>query len=179
MKKTIYLFLFGLIGLPVAQAQTNAIKLNILAPIVKTANIQYEKAIGEDKSFQLGLFYTAWSPETTKFTGFGITPEFRFYLSDTPAPAGFYAAPFVRYQNFTVEETDPDFASKGTLSTIGGGLVIGKQWIFKEKVVLDIYVGPSYASGKVKAESGDSSSLDVGSFDGFGARFGVSFGFAF
>lgn len=175
MKKLpIIIFLFGCF---VASAQSNVVKFNILAPIAKTANLQYERAFG-DKSFQLGVFYTAFSPETSKFNGFGITPEFRFYLSDTDAPQGFYAAPFLRYQSFTIEETDPDFAAKGTFSAFGGGLILGKQWIFKEKVALDLFIGPSYNSGKVKAESGDSGSLDVGTFDGFGVRFGVCFGLA-
>lgn len=178
MKKIAGIFILSLVGLSFVNAQSNVIKFNIFAPIVKTANFQYERAFG-NKSFQLGLFYTAFSPETTEFSGFGITPEFRFYLSETPAPAGFYAAPFLRYQSFTIEETDPDFAAKGTFSAFGGGLIIGKQWIFKERVALDLFIGPTFNSGKVEAESGDSGDLDAGTFDGFGVRFGVCFGLAF
>jgi hypothetical protein len=178
MKKLFTAFLICFVSVSIATAQTNVIKFNIFAPIVKTANFQYEKAFG-DKSFQLGAFYTGFSPGTTKFSGFGITPEFRFYLSETPAPAGFYAAPFLRYQSFTIEETDPDIAAKGTFSAFGGGVIIGKQWIFKEKVALDLFIGPSYNGGKVKAEAGDSGNLDPETFDGFGVRFGVCFGLAF
>lgn len=180
MKKIILTMLcIGTLATASVQAQSNALKLNIFAPIVNTANLQYERAIGENKSLQLGFFYTAWNPEGSKFRGIGVTPEFRFYLSDTPAPAGFYAAPFLRYQNFTIEETDPDFSAKGTLSTFGGGLIIGKQWIFKERVVLDIFIGPSYNSGKIKVESGDANLLDPRALDGFGVRTGVCFGLAF
>lgn len=178
MKKNTSIAILILCSLATARAQTNTIKLNILAPIVKTANVQYEKAFG-NKSFQLGAFYTGFKQSTTKFSGFGITPEFRFYLSDTPAPQGFYAAPFLRYQNFTIEGTDPNASAKGTLSTFGGGLIIGKQWIFKEKVVLDIFLGPAYNSGKVKATSGNADNLNPQSFDGFGVRTGVCFGLAF
>ena len=35
--------------------QGNVIKLNIFSPIVKTFNIQYEKKLKSDASFQLGL----------------------------------------------------------------------------------------------------------------------------
>jgi hypothetical protein len=179
MKKLFTVLLICFVSASIATAQTNVIKFNILAPVVKTANLQYEKAFG-NKSFQLGAFYTGWTPSTMKLSGFGITPELRFYLGDTPAPAGFYAAPFLRYQSFTVEETDPDFAAKGTFSAFGGGVIIGKQWIFKEKVALDMFIGPAYASGKVEAESGDSGNLEVGGgLDGFGVRFGICFGLAF
>jgi hypothetical protein len=181
MKKTLTALMLSFIGFTITSAQTNVIKFNIFAPIVKTANFQYEKAFG-NKSFQLGAFYTGYSPSTTKFSGYGITPEFRFYLSDTPAPDGFYAAPFVRYQSYTIEETDPDIAGKATFSAIGGGFIIGKQWIFKEKVALDMFIGPSYANVgdlKIKTGNGDPESYDIDVFDGFGVRFGICFGLAF
>jgi hypothetical protein len=70
---------------------------------------------------------------------------------------------------------------KATLSTFGGGLVIGKQWVMGDVVTLDIFLGPSYSTGKVKAEAGsDSDSFDVaGSFNGFGIRSGITLGIAF
>src|ERR1051325_11478063 len=85
-----------------ASGQGSVIKLNIFSPIVKTFNVQYEKTVKADQSFQLGFFYTGYSTGGTDFSGFGITPEYRFYLSDTDAPKGVYLAPFVRYQSFTL-----------------------------------------------------------------------------
>ena len=129
------------------QAQS-VLKINILSPVVKTLNVSYEHAINETSSFQLGFFYTGWSVDATKFNGIGITPEYRFYLSESAAPQGVYVAPFLRYQNFKLEEKE--FSdSKADFSTFGGGLVLGKQWVFKDKITLDIFIGPSYASGKV------------------------------
>src|SRR5687767_14306372 len=84
-----------------AQAQTQVAKINILSPIFSTASLFYEQAVSVDKSAQLGFFYTGASLGDVKFRGFGVTPEFRFYLSDSKeAPRGAYLAPFVRYQNF-------------------------------------------------------------------------------
>lgn len=181
MKKILSILILGFVC-SYATAQSNVIKFNIFAPIAKTANFQYERAFG-NKSFQLGAFYSAYSPSTTKFTGYGITPEVRFYLSETDAPEGFYAAPYVRYQSFTIEETnpDPDLSGKATFNGIGGGLIIGKQWIFKEKVALDLFIGPSYTNvGDLKIETGNGNpeSYDIDIFDGFGVRFGVCFGLA-
>ena len=161
---------------PKALAQkSNVLKNNILSPIASTLNLQYERKISGNSSFQLGFYYAGFSIENTKFSGIGITPEYRFYLSDTEAPQGVYLAPFVRYQDFTVANgTD-----KGTITTMGGGLIFGKQWLFKEKIALDIFLGPKYSSRSVSVTSG-TDSFDTGSgLSGFGLRAGVCFGFAF
>ncbi|MBN8575651.1 MAG: DUF3575 domain-containing protein [Cytophagales bacterium] len=175
MKKNLVLVLLVLTGIA-AKAQENVIKFNIFSPIVKTFNASYERKVSATSSFQLGGFFTSYSPGETSFSGFGITPEYRFYLSSTEAPEGVYVAPFVRYQSFKLTEDTSN--SKGTLSTFGGGLVIGKQWIFKEKISLDIFIGPQYSSGKVKVTDG-ADTFDTGAFDGFGVRTGLTLGFAF
>jgi len=149
------------------------LKINILSPIVKTINVQYEQAASATSSFQLGFFYTGVSNSGTTFKGFGVTPEYRFYLSDTEAPQGVYVAPFVRYMSFKLE--DEDSSSKAHFNAFGGGLILGKQWIFKEKVALDLFIGPSYSSGNVKVTSG-TDDFDTGAFDGFGLRTGICFG---
>lgn len=159
-----------------AKAQENVFKINIFSPIVKTFNVSFERKLSATSSFQLGAFYTGYSAGETKFSGFGLTPEYRFYLSESEAPAGVYVAPFVRYQNFKLTEDVSD--SEGTLSMFGGGLVIGKQWIFKEKISLDIFLGPQYTTGDVKVTSG-SDTFDTDVFDGFGIRTGLTLGFAF
>ena len=158
-------------------AQQNVIKINILAPIVKTFNVQYERALNDNSSLQLGFFYTGFSSGDTKFSGFGITPEYRFYLSETAAPKGVYIAPFFRYQSFIIKDVETN--SEGDFSALGGGVIIGKQWIFKEKISLDMFLGPAYYSGTVDVESGDEDDFETGAFDGFGLRAGICFGFRF
>ncbi|MEQ8424466.1 MAG: DUF3575 domain-containing protein [Cyclobacteriaceae bacterium] len=169
-------FAFLLFGVGRVNAQ-NTLKINILSPIVKTINLQYEKVISTSSSVQLGFFYTGYSTGGTSFSGFGLTPEYRFYLSDTEAPAGVYVAPFIRYQSFNLKEDDIS-NSEADFTSFGGGLILGKQWVFKEKVVLDIFLGPAYSSGNVKVKSG-TDNFDTGAFDGFGLRTGVCFGLVF
>lgn len=178
MKKNLLVALVVLMGgaITSAHAQENVLKINIFSPIVKTFNVSYERKLSATGSFQLGAFFTSYNPDDTKFSGFGITPEYRFYLSESEAPAGVYVAPFVRYQNFKL--TEDISSSKGTYSSFGGGLVIGKQWIFKEKISLDAFVGPQYSSGNVKVTDG-TDTFDTSVFDGFGLRAGLTFGFAF
>ncbi len=178
MKKALLLIVVGFVWCSFsAQAQSNVFKINIISPVFKTASVFYERAINEESSFQLGFFYTGYSGDNTKFNGFGITPEYRFYLSESAAPAGVYVAPFVRYQNFDLE--DEVTLDEATFSSFGGGLLIGRQWIFKERVALDIFIGPSYVSGDVKVTEGSEGSFDVDAFDGFGLRTGVTLGLAF
>ena len=158
------------------KAQQNVVKMNFLSLIVKTFNVSYERVIDENNSFQLGVFYTGAKIGDTKLTGFGITPEYRFYLSETEAPNGVYVAPYLRYNN--LELKDELSTSEATLSSIGGGLIIGKHWIFKEKVSFDLFIGPSYVSASIKVKSG-TTTYDTGAFDGFGLRFGITLGLGF
>ena len=159
-----------------AQSKSSVIKINILSPVVRTLSAFYEKPLSATGSFQLGLQYTGARIADIGYTGFAITPEYRAYLSkNSDAPDGFYVAPFLRYQNFTVKDRTISNSS-ATLSTFGGGVLIGRQWLFgrSENVALDLFLGPSYNAGSVKGDN-----IDVASaFNGFGLRFGLALGLA-
>ncbi|WP_165370599.1 DUF3575 domain-containing protein [Hymenobacter persicinus] len=175
-----------------AVAQNNVVKVNILSPIVKTGSFFYEHKLNASSSLQIGGLFTSAKIEDTKISGFALTPEYRFYLSErTPAPEGFYVGPFVRYQNLTLKSTYTDsYNSTGTpttqtdeasLNTFGGGVVVGRQWIFKDTFSLDIFLGPSYNGGsiEVKSTSNGNGTFDAGPLTGFGVRTGITFGLAF
>ncbi|SRR5260221_3640676 len=158
-----------------AQDKSNNLKINIFSPVVKTLNLQYERVLNKDQSFQFGFFYTGYSSSGTSLSGVGFTPEYRFYLSGDAAPDGVYIAPFLRYQSFTLSDDQND---KGTLSTFGGGVILGRQWVFKGRITLDLFIGPSYNSGSVSVTSG-TNNFSVGSVNSFGVRGGICFGVAF
>ncbi|GAB3875774.1 hypothetical protein GCM10028824_32040 [Hymenobacter segetis] len=178
-----------------ASAQTNNIKVNILSPIVKTGSFFFEHKLNPNSSIQLGALFTNWSINDTKITGFAITPEYRFYLSESKeAMQGFYVAPFLRYQNLTLKDTHDSYVYTGSgsgtyqsqtdeasLDTFGGGVLIGHQWIFKQRFSLDTFLGPSYNGGSVtyKSNGSNTGTLDAGTFKGFGIRTGITFGIAF
>lgn len=173
-----------------AQAQSNIVKVNILSPVVSTGSFFYERTIADDKSLQLGLFYTGFSIGETKFSGFGVTPEFRKYLSSSKqAPEGFYLAPFLRYQSFNLKTEYSDWSSESegetttaeaSYNTIGGGLLVGKQWVFADRIVLDTFFGPNYNHGNIKAKDGSTEEqFETGAFGGFGIRTGIALGLKF
>lgn len=181
MKKIVFsiLLLSGVVaGYSQESGRTNAIKLNPLSLAFLTGNVAYEHAVSSQSSVQLGVFYSGVSISGLKYSGLGITPEFRYYFAGhKEAINGVYVGPFVRYQNFNLE--DKDAGDKTTFTTIGGGAVIGWEKSWDSGFVLDLFAGPSYNKAKFKNNS-DTNEFDVSSgFSGFGIRTGLTIGFAF
>ena len=157
-----------------AQEVTSTFKINPLSALFKTGSLFFEHKVAAKSSLQLGAAYTALKFDETKFTGFSITPEYRYFPKGN-ALSGIYLGPYLRYQNLTLTAGD----SKGSYSSIGGGAVIGRQWVYKSGFVFDLFFGPSYNSGKVKADPGSSEPEVKAGIDGFGLRTGIALGFGF
>lgn len=182
MKKVLLSGAFAMLAL-ISKAQDvpkNAVKVNPLSLIFATGNFSYERAVSDNQSFQVGFFYTGMSISDIKYSGLGITPEYRFYIAGRKqALNGVYAAPFVRYQNFSIK--DKETGDKATFTSFGGGAVLGWEKTWGSGFVLDLFVGPAFNSGTVKVKDGsEEGTFDVaGSVDGFGIRTGITLGFAF
>jgi len=168
----------GLVTFSLMAQKMNVVKTDLFSPIIRTYVIKYERVLSEDMSAQLGFFYTGYKPGGTdsELSGWGLTPEFRYYLSKTPAPNGLYIAPNFRYYSFKVEDKVAD--ASGTLTNASIALNIGGQLLLKDIIVMDFWIGPSYNFRNLSAEGGD---INVGISDanGFGARAGFSIGVAF
>lgn len=154
------------------------VKINPLSLFLVTGNVSYERAVTENQSFQIGAFYSGVSISGLKYSGLGITPEYRFYFAGKKeAMNGVYAAPFLRYQSFTFK--DKSTSDKTNFSSFGGGATIGWEKSWDSGFVLDLFAGPSYNAGKFKNDA-DEDSWDVSSgINGFGVRTGIALGFAF
>lgn len=157
-----------------AQDAKNTLKINPLSALISTGSIFYERKVSDGMSAQLGLAYTGIKISDTKFTGLAITPEVRFYIKHH-APTGLYAAPFVRYQNYTVSDDEDE----GKYNSFGGGILMGHQWIYGSGFTLDLFFGPSYNNGEYKATSGTEEPEIKGGIEGFGIRTGIAIGFGF
>lgn len=97
-----------------------------------------------------------------KMAGFFIMPEYRFYPSYKIAPEGFYIAPFMKLNYYTVElggdfnNVTADIAGK--FIAFGGGVQFGMHWIIKERVSIDFFMaGPGifYDNVTLRFESDD------------------------
>lgn len=165
-----------LLGTSLANAQKTVVKANLLSPLVRTGSFFVEHQLNENSSLQLGLLYTGKTWDDTKIRGWGITPEYRFYLSDSPAPEGFFLASYARYLHFNLENEVKD---KAKMNGLGAGLIIGQQYIFKERVSFEWFFGPGYTNINLDVDSDTKDDFETGSWDGFTLRAGITLGIAF
>lgn len=183
MKKTFILLIVVVLTIPVfcqeasdVSTEKNVLKINTLSLFVLTPSIFYERKISDMTSAQLGFGYMGYKVSDVRFTGLIITPEFRIYPKKN-AIDGFYVAPYLRYMNLSVKSTTDN--TKASLSVMGGGLLLGRQWITKSGFNMDLFFGGHYASGSAKANSGETDWFDSDLFSGFRTRVGFALGFAF
>ena len=182
MKKTLILFLAVVLTMPIfAQEQSNVsteknvLKINTLSLFLGTGSLFYERKLSDLTSAQLGVAYLSYKFSDTRFSGLILTPEFRIYPKKN-AIDGFYVAPYLRYQKFTVKNTTDN--SKGSLTSMGGGLLFGRQWITKSGFTMDLFFGGHYGGTSVKVDSG-TDTFDKNLFSGFKPRIGFALGFVF
>ncbi len=182
-----------------ASAQENILKVNVLSPAVRTGSLFYEYAFGRNATLQFGLLYTGMKNNETVARGFAFTPEYRYYLSKKKSVLkGAYVAGYLRYQNLGFSKdrlatytftdtitgitttTEVNETAEAELVTWGGGVLIGTQTIFKNKLTLDAFIGPGYNSGDVehKDEKHDVE-FNTKLWHGITIRFGVAIGLAF
>jgi hypothetical protein len=189
MKNAVY-FLIVIFGLNIYSHQTSAqsnaavFKLNLLSPVVSTASGAFEIVLAENFSLQIGGFYSGASVLDYRLRGFGFTPEFRIYLSEIEdAPRGFFVAPYLRYRNFDVERTDLQNDFNADFRSYGAGLVVGRQWIFQDRVSIEGFFGPDFNIIDLQGNANDPDfNLDdyrAPFLSGFGIRAGVTLGIAF
>lgn len=152
----------------------NVLKVNTLSLFLGTGSIFYEHGFSEKISGQLGVGYLGYKAGGTKFSGLFLTPEVRFYPKSN-AIDGFYLAPYVRYQNLSLTVAD----GKGSMSSMGGGLAFGRQWITNSGFTMDLFFGGHYSSAKFKAETAGEEAFNLNAFKGFKPRIGFALGFAF
>ncbi len=161
---------------PAVSTEKNVLKVNTLSLFLGTGSIFYERKLTDLTSAQLGVAYMNFKLGDTKFTGLILTPELRIYAKKN-AIDGFYLSPYFRYQRYTLENSTD--ASKGTLTSMGGGLVFGRQWITNSGFTMDLFFGGHYGNTDVKVDSGTGSFDKTNLFEGFRTRIGFALGFAF
>lgn len=105
------------------------------------------------------------NPDTKKIikdfrlNNYAITPEVRFYVGKKGYGQGFYIAPFYRFASFTSNDlnifykdennVENSITLSGKLTGNTGGILLGAQKFFGERIVLDIWIfGPHIGSGK-------------------------------
>jgi hypothetical protein len=166
-KNLLYLFIFLTGALSAQDGHKNVVKLNLSALALKTYSLQYERGLTKNISVAGGLRFTSNVGLPSKITssdstgslknfgmnGWAITPEFRYYPGKKEikeAPRGFYLAPYLRYAHFstsvpvsftdTITNTAHIYEMKGNINALSYGLMIGAQWIIKDRVSIDWWI---------------------------------------
>jgi hypothetical protein len=200
MRKHAILFTFILMSAANLNAQKNIIKLDMHAPIFRTGLLTYEHVLNDNSSFLLGLLYSDRTSELTNadyLTRFALTPEFRYYLQNYPAPRGFFISTCFRYQWMQAERRE-DFGEYDQfgnwiplssvytvreLNTFGVGFAAGIQEVFKERISVELLIGPQWNSGDKRRALGDPNASnphdDFKPYVGYFIRTGVNVGIAF
>jgi len=183
MKRKILLLMVLLLTGNAIHAQTNknALKTDPISPFFGVGVLKYERVFSENISAQLGFLY-AWDfpayDEEYTASGFGITPEFRYYLSKkNPAPRGIYLAPNFRYQKLETENLEEH--SEATVITNSIAINLGYQLVLKDLFLVDAWLGLAYNIRNVKEQTVPGANIGYNHENGFGARIGVSIGLAF
>ncbi|PWT95561.1 MAG: hypothetical protein C5B52_17620 [Bacteroidetes bacterium] len=174
MKKLLTAFIFILVlSSANAQDEKNVIKINPIGILLGSANIGYERAISQKSSILIAPTYGYFNSSGDKFTIYGISGEYRFYVSGTKyAPRGWYVGPGLEFAGGSVKTADNSekIDAKGfAIKAIGG-----HQWIFRGGFALDINAGVQYLSINV-AENNQG----VGSYSGVLPTISIAVGYAF
>lgn len=153
-----------------AVAQKSVIKADLISPVFNTLVVAYERVTSENGAFQLGftLMKNDW------YRRVGLTPEYRFYVSDKPAPTGFFVAPFFQYFDVTDKNS---MNQTENYSEFGLGAVAGYQWMFKDLVTFSAFLGPKYTSNSRPRRIGQNSTIQFN--EGFAVRAGLTLGLVF
>ncbi len=164
MKKTIKLLLLVIVITSTSSTllcQDNIVSIGVPGLVIGNVNLGYERVVSEKTSLalHLGILIPREVPAyisdefddggelldefDNKLGGMSAALEYRLYTGDKGAPRGFYAAPFVRMNNYSFTigtEYDQTSAElKARLFSIGAGVQLGAQWLIDDKVSLDLY----------------------------------------
>lgn len=199
MKKVILTFTLGamlvssaLAGQEVKQKSDdpkNTIKLNPLSLILSTFNLSYERNIAKRINLQLGAYYTGASSGSVGYSGVGLSPMVRFYLSGDKNLKGFYLGPGIRFNSLTISN-DASLIGFGTITknewsftSFSFGSDLGYQFLFGNIVTLDLFAGAYYGVGSLSYKGSVSGtaepSLGAIAGSGFSPNFGIKLGVAF
>ena len=159
-----------------SSTEKNVFKVNTLSLLIGTGSVFYEREFSDLLSGQMGVSYTNFKFWDTRFKGTTLTPEVRIYPKKNGVD-GFYLAPYFRYQQYSLEDDDEDF--RNTLTSFGGGFLLGRQWIRESGFTMDFFFGGHYGKADTSEEESGINQSSYNIFEGFKMRTGFALGFAF
>lgn len=162
------------------------IKTNPLGVFAGQYQLAYEHTLTSHLTLQLSLGYIEGNGESGSATinnqsynynvessGFIAIPEVRYYFKES-APEGWYMAALARYRykeknlkdnSNGTEGIDQDLSRTKTIKAIGGGAVIGYQWVMNSGFIVDLFSGWTFKDRSTSYDY-DNNALNANDPDG-------------
>ena len=187
MKKLLFLIAISLGITVLANAQDtrmHTVKLNLHAPILGGFYLAYEHVLSDDITAGSDFFILGHSYDDVKWSGFGVSPEVRFYFKSN-VYSGYYIAPYVRYQYAKITDKlslqnplggQTVIDREGKHQLLGFGLNVGHNFVFNDRISIDLYAGPQFQRNFESGEAKDRSLYFNARYFG---RAGLNIGFKF
>lgn len=136
----------------------NAIKIDFLAPLTGNTTFAYERSIRPGRSFEvtLGLIGLGVDPNDNNQAGFFVKGGYKFIKSPdfylrgmryAHILKGSYVKPEIAFGYYSKDFYDYDFYNNESRAEVISGalfLNLGKQWIYDNSFLMDIYFGVGY-----------------------------------
>jgi hypothetical protein len=168
-------------------ARMHTVKVNLHAPWFNSFYAAYEHVLNDDITGGTDFFILGHSYDDVKWSGFGISPEVRFYFKSN-VYSGYFLSPNVRYQNVKITDAISKVTTTGSISIeekieregrhqmLGFGMNFGHNFVFNDRICIDVYAGPTYQR---KFESGEAKSRSPYFNSTLFLRLGLNVGFRF
>ncbi len=146
-----------------ANQKKHALKINFLSPLFGTTELIYEQNIKPGKSWETALGIVGLGNDIQDINPRGVYGKFAYKFMRNPdfymnrmhyshILKGAYFAPeiavrymsFDRYYYYYYDSYDSHSGERKKLFTLAIMLKLGKQWIFDDAFLLDIYAGVGY-----------------------------------
>src|SRR5262245_15881039 len=125
--KLVTLIVVALVATTQLSKAQDIVKINLSSLAFTNISLQGEHILNDNSSISLGLSYlpsaslpsaitdkdSAGNLSSMNFSGWAITPEYRYYLSGN-APKGFYLAGYFRYSSYTFDNFTYTYTSLGS-----------------------------------------------------------------
>jgi hypothetical protein len=172
----------------------NSLKVNPLSFFSSTFQMSYERLIGTDKSINISAGLTYKDSEEKSVNGYKGEFQFRYFILQRETPRvcrKLYFAPFI-FDQYT-EVTDRNYYYyypypgyddnySYNVNSVGVGIVMGVNWVFAKRFVLDAFVGGGVRTSNEPARSKEyyyeDGLMDYG-YKGIFPRVGLDLGFTF
>ena len=162
----------------------NALKLQFLSPLGGTTKIAYERAVKPGQSFEATAgFIGLGMNNPDNAVGLGLSAGYKFMRSPdfyldgmryAHILKGGYVKPELSFASYTMQESMQSVTKAAII------LNLGKQWIFSDVFLVDLFGGIGYGISSAKIDDGWPYFMAVGSEDvplafNWGFRIGILF----